>query len=148
MLLFLPSQGVQKRRKSILMKEQGPRLHLPNFLQRTTHTVETGDKIESTRSLINPQLGTPTKQPNKPYQRFPTKGKPAPTNNSNTIESLMANVEEIVRKSHVEAIQNANRDFWRCVAQTLDRVFLMSFFLSFIFVSAVMLLKGFGQHIK
>ncbi|XP_065051449.1 acetylcholine receptor subunit alpha-1-B-like [Rhopilema esculentum] len=138
------NKGLQKRRKSILIKEQGARVL--SYLDRTT-AAELGNDTMSAASLLQSAHQTPSKQPSMPYKRFQKKNKPTtPTNNA--MDVIMSNVDELVKRSHIEAITLANKDFWRCVAQTLDRIFLISFFLSFIFVSAVMLLKGFGHHIK
>ncbi len=141
------NKGVQKRRKSILIKEQAPRVPFPNFIDKIAHRAGIGDHSAKFASAGQPNA-PPAMSSTKPYRRLPNKGAPTIGSSNNTLETLVTNVEELVKKSHVEAITIANRDFWRCIAQTLDRVFLLSFFLSFIFVSAVMLLKGFGQHIN
>lgn len=139
------NKGVQKRRKSVLIKEHGSKTF--SYLDRTT-AAEMGDDVLSTASLLNQAANqTPTKQPSMPYKRFQKKPKRV-TQTNHVLDTLMQNVEDLVKKSHMEAITFANRDFWRCVAQTLDRIFLLAFFLGFIFVSAVMLLQGFGHHVK
>eukprot|EP00794_Sanderia_malayensis_P012868 gene12868-14193_t len=150
------NKGVQKRRKSILNKEQIPKFISPNFLgvsKQNAAEMAEKERLVSYAGKHDPNGSTHA--PNKPYKRFNASSshvnarKPIPNgsaSNKSTLESVMTNVEELVKKSHVDAIQSANRDFWRCVAQTLDRIFLLSFFLSFIFVSAVMLLKGFGNR--
>ena len=139
------NKGLQKRRKSILIKEQHSRVL--SYLDRTTAAELGNDTLSGVALLQQPANQTPTKNTSAPYRRFQKKPKPPPPV-KNALDIMMENVEEMVRRSHLEAITVANKDFWRCVAQTLDRIFLVSFFLSFIFVSAVMLLKGFGHHMK
>jgi len=137
------NKGVQKRRKSILIKEQNARVQ--SYLDRTTAAELGSDTLSGIALLQQPANQTPIKQSSMPYRRIQKKQK---TPVDNTLEVMMENIEDMIRRSHLEAIAVANKDFWRCVAQTLDRIFLGSFFLSFIFVSAIMLLQGFGQHVE
>lgn len=58
------------------------------------------------------------------------------------------NMNDILDRSTHEFKLMMNKDFWRCVAQTADRICMILFSLSFIFVSAVMLLKGYGHQSK
>lgn len=118
-----------------------------SYLDRTTAAELGNDTLSGVSLLQQPAAQTLQRQANMPYKRLQKKPKvQQPTNN--TLEVMMENVEEMIKRSHMETVTVANKDFWRCVAQTLDRIFLVTFFLSFIFVSAVMLLKGFGQHMK
>ena len=139
------NKGLQKRRKSILIKEQNSRVL--SYMDRTTAAELGNDTLSGVALLQHPVNQTPTKQSNVSHRRMQKKQKP-PSPVDNTLEVMMENVEDMIRRSHLEAITVANKDFWRCIAQTLDRIFLGSFFLSFIFVSAIMLLKGFGQHMN
>lgn len=58
------------------------------------------------------------------------------------------NMNDLLDRSTHEFKQMMNKDFWRCVAQTVDRICMILFSLSFIFVSAIMLLKGYGHQVK
>lgn len=138
------NKGLQKRRKSVLIKEQNSRVL--SYLDRTTEAELGNDTLSGVSLLQQPANQTPQKHPGMPYRRYQKKKKAAQTPTSSALDVMMENVDEMIRRSHMEAITVSNKDFWRCVAQTLDRIFLGIFFLSFIFISAILLLKGFAQH--
>ena len=56
------------------------------------------------------------------------------------------NMRDILTHSTAEVNHKLNADFWRCMAQTVDRTCLISFTICFVFVSIVMLLKGYGHQ--
>ena len=59
---------------------------------------------------------------------------------------IKSNMRDILSHSTAEVNQKLNADFWRCMAQTVDRTCLISFSICFVFVSIVMLLKGYGHQ--
>ncbi|XP_066926665.1 neuronal acetylcholine receptor subunit alpha-6-like [Clytia hemisphaerica] len=63
-------------------------------------------------------------------------------------EEERQNMRQILKRSSVENNQKFNRDFWRCIAQTVDRVCVVSFSTSFLFVSAAVLMKGYGHQLE
>lgn len=61
-------------------------------------------------------------------------------------EKVKENMNDIIARSTNEQEGILNTDFWRCVAQTVDRICMMLFSISFIFLSTIMLLRGYGHQ--
>lgn len=56
------------------------------------------------------------------------------------------NMRQILKRSARVSEQKFTRDFWRCTAQIVDRICVISFSTSFLCVSAAMLMKGYGHQ--
>ena len=57
-------------------------------------------------------------------------------------------MKQILKRSAQESDEKFIRDFWRCFAQTADRVFVLIFTLGFSLVSFAMLMKGFSHQLE
>ena len=139
------NKGIQKRRQSMLVREKVP---TTDSISKTALWI---GQPKSEDGVVLSKNKTSPRHEGVAYRRIPNnvKKQPQPQISSMySLEGVLSNVEELVKKSHMEAISRANRDFWRMVGNTVDRIFLLSFLLSFMFVSTVMLLKGFGHHIN
>ncbi|XP_057314526.1 neuronal acetylcholine receptor subunit alpha-9-like isoform X2 [Hydractinia symbiolongicarpus] len=66
----------------------------------------------------------------------------------NELGKVISNMNDVIDRSTHEVNQKYHKDFWRCLAHTVDRMCLVMFGLSFIFVSAIMLLKGYGHQLN
>lgn len=66
----------------------------------------------------------------------------------NALGEVISNMNDVIDRSTHEVNQKYHKDFWRCLAHTVDRTCLVTFGLSFIFVSAIMLLKGYGHQLN
>lgn len=67
------------------------------------------------------------------------------SNRRSEFRETKRHMRQILSRSARLSEQKFTRDFWRCVAQTVDRVCVISFSTSFICVSAAMLMKGYGH---
>ena len=96
-------------------------------------------------------------QRNLERRRSPDKRLPSSNNhkkfhlielNTQAYNKCISDMDDVLMRSWVECDSRFNKEFWRCLAQTVDRIFLILFTLSFTFVSAVMLLKGYGHQVS
>jgi len=73
---------------------------------------------------------------------------PADDNNNELSIQERQDMKQILeRSSHVND-EKFNRDFWRCFAQTVDRVCVLTFTTSFVLVSVAMLMKGYAHQLE
>lgn len=56
------------------------------------------------------------------------------------------NMKAILNRSEKESTEVFTKDFWRCMAETMDRICMILFSTSFFFVSMIVLLKGYDHQ--
>ena len=61
-------------------------------------------------------------------------------------QECLNDMDDILLRSWVDLDAVHNVDWWRCFAQTIDRVFMLVFFTAFLFTSFAVLYRGFGHQ--
>jgi len=126
--------GKSKLRRNII---QEPEQHY------VTLTEKIQDAILSKFGFIEKELNF------EKNQRLTIKNSICPSGTTpHEYQVVIDNMNDILDRSTHEINEDLNKDFWRCIAQTVDRMFMIIFSTCFVFVSAVMLLKGYGHQIK
>ena len=61
-------------------------------------------------------------------------------------QKCVNDMEDVLMRSWVDMDNAHNVDWWRCFAQSIDRLFMLLFCTIFVFFSAIMLWKGYGHQ--
>ena len=65
-----------------------------------------------------------------------------------TYKQVRKGLNVLIKRSSNETGHKLTRDFWRCLAQTVDRMCLVFLGISFVFLTSAFLLKGYGHSMR